>query len=319
MTGNLADYYYFDLSLKNAHLTESRYESSSNGRETLLYEVFSPDGIHIWYYRTALPVEKTVTADNNSAFFRMHFEFNTASSYLFDGGAKKITTYSGGRFNLLFIPPGKYSMQIPASDKLELFNCNITPETFLQYIPDTHPLYERLSELLNHPEAASLVPEYPANSQIVRQIVVDILNCPLEKQYKQLYLKAKILELLTIQLDAFDQFEHQKFSGTNLREEDIQRMEKVREWIDAHPQIPFTVGELARMVGTNENYLKKHFKQRFGTTILQYTTALRMERAKGLLKQGEPISRVAALSGYKHTSHFTNAFKRYFGYTPGQL
>lgn len=319
MTGNLADYYYFDLNLVQTHLGETRFESISEGKETLLYEVFSPDGIHIWYYRSSLPLDKTIVIENNAPFFHLHFEFNSASTYQNEQSPVVFTAHPGGRFNLFYFPVGKFSISIPATEKLEIFNCNISPAFFLQYIPTDHPLHNRLYLLLNSKEAAALMPEFPSNSQLVRQIILDILNCPLEKKYKQLYLKAKMIELLTIQLDAYDQFQQKKLSGVDLKDEDIQRMERVRELIQENPDTFYTVSDLARMVGTNENYLKKYFKQLYGVAIIQYSMAVRMERAKGLLKQGEPIAQVASLSGYKHISHFTNAFKKYFGYTPGQL
>jgi AraC-like DNA-binding protein len=45
-----------------------------------------------------------------------------------------------------------------------------------------------------------------------------------------------------------------------------------------------------------------------------------MNRSKELLiNEDMKIAEVAKLSGYKHASHFTTAFKKYFGYLPHQI
>lgn len=82
----------------------------------------------------------------------------------------------------------------------------------------------------------------------------------------------------------------------------------------------FTIAELAKLVGTNEQYLKKYFKQYFGKTVMNYTTEHKMKHAKELIMTGDyRVSDVARLTGYKHSTHFTTAFKKYFGFIPNSL
>lgn len=81
-----------------------------------------------------------------------------------------------------------------------------------------------------------------------------------------------------------------------------------------------TINELAKEVGTNEQYIKKYFKQYFGKTVMNYATSAKMEYAKKLIMTGEyRISDVARMIGYKHSTHFTSAFKKYFGFIPNSL
>ena len=44
-----------------------------------------------------------------------------------------------------------------------------------------------------------------------------------------------------------------------------------------------------------------------------------MAHARELLAQGKQVSEVAYLTGYKHTAHFTRAFKKHFGFSPGKM
>ncbi|PRD48957.1 helix-turn-helix domain-containing protein [Sphingobacterium haloxyli] len=80
------------------------------------------------------------------------------------------------------------------------------------------------------------------------------------------------------------------------------------------------IPELAKQVGTNVQYLKKYFKQYFGKTVMNYITEKKMEYAKELILTGNHrISDVARMTGYKHATHFTTAFKRHFGFIPNSL
>ena len=82
----------------------------------------------------------------------------------------------------------------------------------------------------------------------------------------------------------------------------------------------YTISELAKYVGTNEQYLKKYFKQHYGKTVMGYITEKKMEHAKELMMTGNyRVADVARLTGYKHSTHFTTAFKKYFGFIPNSL
>lgn len=81
-----------------------------------------------------------------------------------------------------------------------------------------------------------------------------------------------------------------------------------------------TIPELAKIVGTNEQYLKKYFKVYYGKTIASYTTEVKMEHARTLLSSGKHlIVDVSRMTGYKHSTHFTTTFKKYYGFKPIQL
>lgn len=81
-----------------------------------------------------------------------------------------------------------------------------------------------------------------------------------------------------------------------------------------------SIPALAKQVGTNVQYLKKYFKQYFGKTVMNYITDKKMEYAKELILSGEHrISDVAHMTGYKHPTHFTTAFKKHYGFIPNSL
>ncbi len=78
-----------------------------------------------------------------------------------------------------------------------------------------------------------------------------------------------------------------------------------------------TISGLARRVGVNECYLKSGFRKYTGLSIGEYVRKKRMGRALELITSGEySILDTAQTVGYSNPSHFSAAFKRFYGHLP---
>ncbi|MFN2456799.1 MAG: helix-turn-helix domain-containing protein [Chitinophagaceae bacterium] len=103
-------------------------------------------------------------------------------------------------------------------------------------------------------------------------------------------------------------------------EEDKAKIIKAREILIQHIGNPITIKELSRKVAINECYLKKGFKELFGTTIFDFYQNQRMEHAKYLLyEKGLSVTDVSMVLGYSSISHFSTAFKKHTGLKPCEL
>ena len=103
-------------------------------------------------------------------------------------------------------------------------------------------------------------------------------------------------------------------------EADREKITKSREILIQHIGEPITIKELSRKVAINECYLKKGFKEMFGTTIFDFYQSQRMEHAKYLLyEKGLSVTEVSLLLGYSSISHFSTAFKKHTGLKPCEL
>ncbi len=152
--------------------------------------------------------------------------------------------------------------------------------------------------------------------QKTANIITEIEQCAFEAHLKGLYTKAKLIEIITYQLAQSNNMEN----PVTLSDIEMDRMRLVREIIDNNLTANFTISNLAREVGTNEQYLKKHFKIVFNKTIFGYITDLRMTYAKQLLASGKfKVLDVANQVGYMHATHFTKAFKKHFGLLPQKI
>jgi AraC-like DNA-binding protein len=103
-------------------------------------------------------------------------------------------------------------------------------------------------------------------------------------------------------------------------EADREKISRAREILIEHIGEPITIKELSRKVAINECYLKKGFKEMFGTTIFDFYQGQRMEHARYLLyEKGLSVTEVSLMLGYSSISHFSTAFKKHTGLKPCEL
>jgi AraC family transcriptional regulator len=101
---------------------------------------------------------------------------------------------------------------------------------------------------------------------------------------------------------------------------DREKILLAREILLEHIGEPLTIRELSRKVAINECYLKKGFKELFGTTIFDFYQSQRMEHARYLLyEKGLSVTDVSVMLGYSSISHFSTAFKKHTGLKPCEL
>lgn len=80
-----------------------------------------------------------------------------------------------------------------------------------------------------------------------------------------------------------------------------------------------TIQDIADEVYLTPQYLCKVFKDETGTTINNYITDMRMEKAKELLMDRNlKLYEIAAQVGYRDPNYFTRVFKRYFKMSPSE-
>lgn len=139
-----------------------------------------------------------------------------------------------------------------------------------------------------------------------------------EDYINQLKLHALIVELFIYQMEEI--WAKTNHASSVIKKNHYEKIQLVKNLIDADYSQNHTIADLAKKVGTNEQYLKKYFKLCFGKTIMNYITQLKMEQAKKLIVDGNyRIADVATMTGYKHATHFTTAFKKYYGIIPNSL
>ncbi|OBZ17746.1 helix-turn-helix domain-containing protein [Bacillus sp. FJAT-26390] len=97
----------------------------------------------------------------------------------------------------------------------------------------------------------------------------------------------------------------------------VQSIAAVRNYINDHMKEEVTLSGLAEKFHFSPQYLAKKFKEEYGTTIMNYLTQLRIEKAFSLLDHTElSIQEVASESGFEELNYFSKVFKKHTGITP---
>ncbi len=155
-----------------------------------------------------------------------------------------------------------------------------------------------------------------------RMAIEALLNHTYTDTLENIFINAQTQILLLYSTDCMlGEREESSFSCKFLSNEaDREKIVKAREILLQHIGEPITIKALSRKVAINECYLKKGFKEIFGTTIFDFYQSQRMEHAKYLLyDKGLSVTEVSLLLGYSSISHFSTAFKKHTGIKPCEL
>ena len=105
-------------------------------------------------------------------------------------------------------------------------------------------------------------------------------------------------------------------AGESAREP--RRIRVVREHLAQNLTESASLDRLSDLVGVSPFYLQRTFKAATRMSPREYLTDLRIKRARELLREGVTPRVVAGRVGFFDQSHFTRAFRRLTGLTPGQ-
>jgi len=148
----------------------------------------------------------------------------------------------------------------------------------------------------------------------------EIFNSPFTGDLNEIYMQSKVYEIIYNEFKEFLDKEKSicqkviKFS-----DDDIQRLHYVKKLIEEEHQY-LSLKELSRTVALNEFKLKYGFKKLFNISVGAMVLSQKMEQSKIMLESGElSINEISQIVGYKYSSNFTLAFKKYFGISPSEI
>lgn len=144
----------------------------------------------------------------------------------------------------------------------------------------------------------------------IRSLIKDILTCDNKGFSRNLFLKARIMDLLLIYVR--DLMRQQK----DIFGMDERLLLEIRDYLASNLQHPMTIASLARHFGTNQVSLRRNFKSYFKIPIHHFLVKLRMDKARTLLMEELSVHQIAPMIGYADASSFSRAFSAYFGESP---
>ena len=206
-------------------------------------------------------------------------------------------------------------------ESLDVVSFTFSPAHLSQFVKPRKGDSVLTDDILNFKHNSSFTKILPLCGK-TRMVLEGVLNHTFSDSLENIYINAQTQMLLLYSLNCM--LGEKEIDVVNCKflanADDREKIIKAREILVQHIGEPITIKELSRKVAINECYLKKGFKELFGTTVFDFYQSQRMEHAKYLLyEKGLSVTEVSMLLGYSSISHFSTAFKKHTGLKPCEL
>lgn len=102
-----------------------------------------------------------------------------------------------------------------------------------------------------------------------------------------------------------------------LNHSELSYVEQCKNYVAGHLNKPFTIDDIAQVIGINKSYLSRKFSKSEGMGIQQYAQMKRIQASENMLKfSDESILKISNYLCFASQSHFGKVFKKYNGQTP---
>ncbi|WP_299701975.1 AraC family transcriptional regulator [uncultured Pontibacter sp.] len=225
--------------------------------------------------------------------------------------------YNNNLHYLRYTPTFEGVFEMPPFVDFNYYVILLSKDFYFRLLDPSNELHRDFAERVSQGIHTNLTDVNLEISPAMKQVIHEIRSTCRTGLIKRLYLEAKIMELLMLQLEQLQHSAQDRKSV--LRGDDESRILQARAILEKDYCSPPSLTQLARLVGLNEFKLKQGFKECVGTTVHGYAVQLRMEKAKELLQDLQlPVGDIALQVGYKSPAYFTAAFKKHFGVLPSE-
>ncbi|AVM42622.1 AraC family transcriptional regulator [Fastidiosipila sanguinis] len=170
------------------------------------------------------------------------------------------------------------------------------------------------------------LPEYEIQQLVLKgqskyQIANIVENIIIENKL-QMFGKSPMLQALALQLTVQlnralqDQLEQER----RIKEGSVDELlDIIEDFINENYTLNISVGDMAEHVFLSEGYFTRAFKERLGTSPMNYLIKFRVEKSKELLQKTDlKINNISREVGFTSTQRFNSAFKKILGITPSE-
>ena len=307
----------FQKNFKTSNYTEETTEINNNSIKGTQTEICI-NGLRI-IIRDLKTKDYNIDVQHDFPLYKLQFEIEGYSHYVPLDASQTEIFIPDAHYNLFYLPEvnGNLNYKTKSRKTLEI----LFTEQYLKDIIGENfkkTLHKLGTAISNKTPFLMWKKSKPISTELKIHINT-IINCNYPEDLKKAYLEAKIRELL-IQLLAKTNEEGYENENICLPKEDYKNIIKISEYIHLNLEKKLSITALATIIGINSSKLKQDFKTVHSTTIFKYITKVRMEKAKELiLEKNYNVTEAAYKVGYKHSQHFTVAFKKIYGYLPSKL
>lgn len=224
--------------------------------------------------------------------------------------------------NLMFSPGETESAAVKKQRDILFLGMSFTPARFLELAENNGRVLDGLANHVAGNKSTRLAKKFnPRITPRMRMVMDEVRQCNFQGGLKKLFLQSKAIELLALQCE---QVETAEATGVTLHNkilpQDVEKLYYARDLLLQHMQEPLSLEQLSRKAGLNEFKLKSGFKAIFGNTVFGYLNDRRLDLSRELVLSGSlPMALIAEQAGYSSPQHFSTAFRKKFGVSPGKV
>lgn len=231
---------------------------------------------------------------------------------------KKIAL-KANQHNIIYTPYFDGIAQFETNKSHKFFEVHFHREKFVDLTGDSSTLLKKFGDNIMDNKSMSISAHNLPISMAMYACINDMMSCSFTGSLKLLFLQSKCVELLALQAQAFEHADEKSKPKALKSDYDKDRIYYAREYLLEHANNPPSLTALAKAAGINEFKLKQGFKETFNNTVFGYLSDHKLMQAKALLADNLlNIKNIAAQLGYSSIQHFSNAFSKKFGVSPGK-
>ena len=284
---------------------------SKSVAESPFQEINLDNDFHLLHFQNDSDEIQRFERDIDNTYIQLHFCIKGNSKFHFNNGTYIFDVLDKHSI-LLYNPQQKLPINLEIRPKTILLSLLISIEKF-------HSLFSKESGYIPFLSPDNANKKYYDDSVIKPTVLVvlqQIINSNINSSVKDLYIKGKIYELLSLHFQK-DEASTGEYCPFLVDEQHVLKIRKAKDIIISNMVDPPSLQELANNVGLSLKKLKEGFKQIYGDTVYSFLFEYKMEHARKLLESNQHnVNEVGLRVGYSTASHFIAAFKKKFGTTP---
>jgi AraC-like DNA-binding protein len=282
----------------------------NNGKSTMI-EIKLEKGFFVLLSKNETDDIQHFEKDIDSQFIQFHFCIKGSSRFIFNDSSYAFDVLDS-RHMLLYNTLKKLPVNLELRSKSWVISVIISIEKF-------HSLFSQEAAYIPFLSDENKAKKYYDDGQTTPQMAIvlnQILNFNVNSSIKNLYVKGKVYELLSLFFNTNEGVENEKCPFL-IDEDYVQKIKKAKDTVINRMAEPPSLQELADEVGLSLKKLKEGFKQIYGDSVFSFLFNYKMEFARKLLETNTVnVNEVGLQVGYSTSSHFIAAFKKKFGITP---
>ncbi|HET8829260.1 MAG TPA: AraC family transcriptional regulator, partial [Pelobium sp.] len=209
----------------------------------------------------------------------------------------------------------------PRNKKIHLNSLEISRKDFKNKIDcDLNHVDVNLRKLFRDLNARKLFYYHGNYSMSMSNCIDHIKTSRLDGFTRRLFLEGKSNEILSIQIQDYQDDKRTEPKRQILRKSDMDKIQKAAAMLKQNLSTPLTISAIAKEVGTNPSKLQEGFRYMFGQTVNNFLNELRLAYARDQLMIGElNISEIADNIGISNKSYFSRLFKAKYQINPKEF